>query len=144
MSEMDLQTGNPPEPADWPEQRALLQRQVFFLLVALLILSGTVTVFLFWQVRHAKRDLAALRPVAAQVIQEFNQRKPDVDAFLARLADYGRTHADFAPIINKYQIRPTTGAPPASATAPAPAAQQRPAAPAPATPQQPASTPPRR
>lgn len=147
MSELDIKAPAATEPADWQEQRARLERQINFLLVALVIVSGTLTVFLWRQVRYAKRDLEMLRPVAAQVIQEFNQKKPEVDAFIARLFEYGRAHADFAPIINKYQIKPLTGAPPAAATSPAPAAaapsQQSPAA-APASAQKPAGTPARR
>lgn len=142
MSELDIKAPAAPEPADWQEQRARLERQINFLLVALVIVSGTLTVFLWRQVRYAKRDLEMLRPVAAQVIQEFNQKKPEVDAFIARLFEYGRAHADFAPIINKYQIKPLTGAPPAAVTAPpaatAPAASQQPA-PAPAPAQKPAA-----
>lgn len=146
MSELDIKTPPAPEPADWQEERARLERQITFLLVALVILSVTVTVFLWRQVRYAKRDLEMLRPVAAQVIQEFNQKKPEVDSFIARLFEYGRAHPDFVPIINKYQIKPLTGAPPAAATSPAPAAAappQQPAA-APASAQKTAGAPARR
>lgn len=146
MSELDIKTPPAPEPADWQGERARLERQITFLLVALVILSVTVTVFLWRQVRYAKRDLEMLRPVAAQVIQEFNQKKPEVDSFIARLFEYGRAHPDFAPIINKYQIKPLTGAPPAAATSPAPAAAappQQPAA-APASAQKTAGAPARR
>jgi hypothetical protein len=69
------------------------------------------------------------------VVQAYNNDKPNVDAFVAKLADYGRTHPDFAPIMKKYQLQPPTNSvAPASApktagtTSPAPAK----AAPAPA------------
>lgn len=148
MSEPETQAGQRPEPADWQQERARLERQISFLLLALLIVSGTLTVFLWRQVRYAKQDLQALRPVAAQVLQEFNQKKPEVDSFIARLYEYGRAHPDFAPILNKYQIKPLTGAPPAAATSPAPSAATpaQPSAPvaAPASGQKPPNTPTRR
>jgi hypothetical protein len=144
MSELETQAGPAGEPADWQEQRARLERQLSFLLVALFIVSGTLTVFLWRQVRYAKRDLETLRPVAAQLIQEFNQKKPEVDAFIGRLFEYGRAHPDFAPIINKYNITPITGAPPASATSPAAAGPQSPPASAPAAAPKPASAPAKR
>lgn len=112
-----------------------------FLLVAMVVLSGTFTAFLWRQVRYAKRDLEALRPLAARQIQEFNQKKPEIDAFLARLAEYGRTHPDFAAIFNKYNLAAVTGAPPATAPAPAPAAGATPAKPAPAAGQAPTPKP---
>jgi hypothetical protein len=131
MNELEPKATPASEPAGWQEQQARLERQISFLLVALVILSSTLTVFLWRQVRYAKRDLETLRPMAAQVIQEFNQKRPEVDTFIARLFEYSRAHPDFAPIIEKYKITPTTGAPPASATAPAPAAATpQPSAPA--------------
>jgi hypothetical protein len=108
-----------------------LQRQVTILLLALAIISGTFFVFLWRQVRYARRDLEAMKPPASQIIQEFNQSKPTMDAFIGKLAEYGRTHADFAPIVTKYKIS-STAAPAPTATSLKPAAVSQPAAAKPA------------
>ena len=114
------------------QQCASLQRQVSTLLLALFILSGTVTVYLWRQARYARADLEVLKPPAAQVIQSFKQEKPIMDDFIAKLNEFGKTHPDFAPILNKYRIQPgatagITSAPPAVvAPKPSPASSMTP------------------
>jgi hypothetical protein len=34
--------------------------------------------------------------------EEFEKHRPAVTAFAAKLEDYGKTHPDFAPIMEKY------------------------------------------
>jgi hypothetical protein len=111
-----------PESEDLKQQCVCLQRQMTTLLLALVIVSSTLSVFLWRQVRYARRDLEALKPPAAQIIREFNQARPGMDTFLAKVTEYGRTHPDFAPILTKYRIPVATAAPPATVTAPKPAA----------------------
>ena len=43
-----------------------------------------------------------------------------MDDFVNKITDYGRTHADFAPILAKYNLRPAgaTGAPAATPVSP--------------------------
>jgi len=116
---------------DVKQQCAALQRQVTTLLLALVVVSGTLSVFLWRQASYARADLEAVKQPAAQVIQAFNkQDKANFDNFVARLADYGRTHADFVPILNKYKITVpsvpiTTSAPPATLTPKAATAQKK-------------------
>jgi hypothetical protein len=111
---------------DLKEQCAALQRQVSMLLLALFIVSGTLSVFLWRQARYARADLEAVKQPAGQIIQAFKQEQPRMDNFVARLADYGRTHPDFVPILNKYKIAvataPMTASPPPTTTTPKPAA----------------------
>ena len=118
----DLETKTPAavaEPENLGAQCAALQRQVFTLLLALFIVSGTLTVFLWRQARYAQKDLEAVKAPAAQLIQAFNQEKPNMDKFVVQLVDYGRAHPDFVPILNKYRI-PLTN--PTAPVSPAPAA----------------------
>ena len=97
-----------------------LQRQVNWLLLGLSILSVTVCVFLWRQARYARADLESIRQPAAQIIQAFKTEKPRMDAFVTAVGDYGKTHPDFAPILNKYQILPNAAvATPPAKTAPA-------------------------
>lgn len=110
-----------------------IQKQLNILLLAVVILSGTLSVFLWRQTRYLRRDLEGLKPLAGPVIQRYNQEKPTVDAFVAKVAEYARTHPDFAPIAKKYQLQNVTNVPPAATVPVAPAANKTAPAPAPAT-----------
>jgi len=119
-------SGTTPAPAA-PSPESALQRQLNLMLLALVVLSGTLTVYLLRQVTYAKKDLNAIKGPATQLIQAFNRDKPGMDAFLTKLGEYGRTHPDFVPLLNQYQIpvaatpAPATSAPPAAKPAAAPA-----------------------
>ncbi|MCU0783099.1 MAG: hypothetical protein MUF81_03445 [Verrucomicrobia bacterium] len=130
MNEPETKPATAPQAEDLKQQCVCLQRQMTTLLLALVIVSGTLSIFLWRQVRYARRDLEAMKPPATQMVQEFNQIRPGMDAFLAKVTEFGRTHADFAPILTKYRIPMTTGAPPATVAAPKPAAAKPAAAPA--------------
>lgn len=136
-NEPALESAGAPEPQSLEQQVAGLQRQVTILLLALFVVSGTLCVFLWRQTRVARKDLQAFKGPAMQMIQTFQQQeKPRLDAFVNKVAEYGKTHPDFAPIINKYKISVVpapagtaalgTAAPAGTAKAPAPS-------PAPAT-----------
>ena len=96
------------------EQVAALQRQVFSLLVALIVVSGTLTVFLYRQASLTRRDIAAVKPQATQIIQAFTQNGPNIQLFIKQLAAFGATHPDFQPILKKYGIPPGGTAPAAA------------------------------
>lgn len=97
-------------------QIAGLRRQAFTLLLALIIVSGTLTVFLYRQASLTRRDIAAVKPQATQIIQAFTQNSPNIQNFIKQLAAFGVTHPDFRPILQKYGIVPTN----AAAATPAP------------------------
>jgi hypothetical protein len=126
MNDLEPKTPATPETDGVNPPSGGLQRQMTTMLVALVIVSCTLTVFLWRQARYARYDLNALRPTAAQIFKEFNQKKPGLQAFVAKIAEYGRSHPDFAPIMNKYKLSSITGAPPTTVTAPKPAATPEP------------------
>lgn len=104
---------------------AALKRQVFTLLVTLVVLSGTVTVYLYRQASLSKKDLDAVRPQAQQIITAFNQNQALMVNFVNQLVAYGEKHPDFVPVLAKYGIAPVPGIPagsPATAAPVAPAA----------------------
>ena len=118
MSDLEIRNVPAGDPEELKQHCASLQRQVTTLLLAVFVLSGTVTVFLWRQARYARADLELLKPPAAQIIQSFKQEKLIMDDFVAKLSEFGKTHPDFAPILNKYKIQPVaatgvTSAPPA-------------------------------
>jgi hypothetical protein len=96
-----------PTNTELSDQIAALRRQTFTLLLALIIVSGTLTVFLYRQASLTRRDIAAIKPQAAQVIQGFNQTRPLIQNFVQQLAAYGQAHPDFQQaVLKKYGITP--------------------------------------
>jgi len=102
---------NPPAQTELTDQIAALRHQVFTLLLALVVVSGTLTVYLYRQASITGKDIAAIKPQAAKIIQEFVQNRTGMENFVKQLTVYGATHPDFQPILRKYGIVPqSTGA----------------------------------
>lgn len=99
-------------PAEISDQIGALQRQVFTLLLVLIVVSGTLTVFLYRQAALTRSDIAAIRPQATQLINSYNQNHAAIQSFVSQLVTFSQTHPDFQPVLRKYGI---TGQP---ATAP--------------------------
>jgi hypothetical protein len=93
------------------EQITALRRQTATLLLALIIVSATLTGYLYLQARHTRQDIGAIKPQATQIIQAFTQNAPNIQAFVKQLAAFGATHPDFQPILKKYNIPMTAAAP---------------------------------
>ncbi|HEY5346310.1 MAG TPA: hypothetical protein VIK62_08200 [Verrucomicrobiae bacterium] len=87
-----------------------LKRQVFTLLVALVVVSGTLTVYLYRQASITGKDLNA----SSQLIANVNQNEGIIVTFANQLAVYAQTHPDIRPILTKYGV-PSTGIPTAAA-----------------------------
>ena len=92
-----------------------LKNQVFTLLVALIVVSGTLTVYLYRQVSLAGKDLAQGQQLSTVLTQNENA----VAAFVTKLVAYGEKHPDFVPVLKKYGIAPVAGFPANSLIAPA-------------------------
>lgn len=100
-------------PTVTPETLRALQRQINTLLILLLVISGTFTVYLYQKVRHARRDLVALRPQAQKVIVGYQQQtEPAMQDFLTKLKAFAQENPDIVPYLEKYGLveRPATGA----------------------------------
>ena len=108
MNESEM---NSPAPADLSEQVAALQWQVFTLMLALIVVSGTLAAFLFYQSRVLGKDIQVIRPQAAPIIQAFKANHTSMEKLVEQLVAYGQAHPDFRPILQKYGINPTTTAP---------------------------------
>ena len=91
---------------------AALRSQVFTLLVALIVVSGTLTVYLYRQSSLAGKDQLQ----AEQLSQNLAKNEAGVINFINQLVAYGQTHPDFVPVLTKYGIAPVAGVP---VTAPA-------------------------
>lgn len=92
-----------------------LRNQVFTLLVALIVVSGTLTVYLYRQASVSRKDLDAMEPQAKQVIDAFNQNQKLMLDFINQLITYSQAHPEFKPVLAKYGIVPAAAAPAAAA-----------------------------
>jgi hypothetical protein len=116
MDNLDNRTPLQTDANDLQAQLSSLQHLVVSILILLVVLSGTLNIYLLRQWVWAKRELAGIRPQATQAIADYQrQSAPLMNDFVKKITDYGRTHPDFTPILAKYNLKP--GAAP---TAPAP------------------------
>ena len=127
MDNFDNQTPVQSNANDLQTQLDGLRQLVVSILILVIVISGTLNIYLLRQWRTASKDLAGIRPQAAQMIAEYQKvSAPLMTDFVKKITEYGRTHPDFAPILAKYGLKP--GGPPG-------------AVPATPTPQQPAVSP---
>jgi hypothetical protein len=106
-----------PIATDLQAQYEALRHLVVSLLILVVVMSGTLNIYLLRQWRTTKRDLTAIRPQATQMIAEYQKVSgPMMTDFIKKISEYGRSHPDFAPVLAKYGIKPTaaTGAAPAA------------------------------
>jgi hypothetical protein len=122
MDNLENQTGSLPENTASSTSPAptLDPGSIRFLLLATLVtcivLSGTLVVYLRWQVKYSQQDLATLQAQAGPVIENFNKiQAPAMREFERKLFEYGKTHSGFAPIVSKYSLSGTPGGAPAVA-----------------------------
>jgi predicted negative regulator of RcsB-dependent stress response len=91
------------------EQISALQRQVFTLLLALVVVSGTLVAFLCYQSRQLGKNIDASRQQARQIAQVYNEDLPVIQSVLKQLVAYGQAHPDFQQaVLKKYGITPQT------------------------------------
>jgi hypothetical protein len=91
--------------SDLSEQVAALRSQLFMLLLALIVVSATVTGYLYLQARHASRDIAQ----TSQVLQAIEKNRANIHGFVEQLAAYGQKNPAFQQqVLRKYGITPET------------------------------------
>jgi hypothetical protein len=83
--------------------------------LVLLLVSGTLTIFLGRQWRFTKSEIDMLSPQANQILTEYNRNLPMMQDFVKKLNEYAKTHPDFAPIAAKYRLEEVLGKPAAAA-----------------------------
>jgi hypothetical protein len=101
---------NTPVADDLAVQVASLRRQITHLLLVLIVISGTLTTYLFYQAHTFGTDLTVLEPQARQVIQNYDKNLPHIQKFVQELVTYGQAHPDFQPVLKKYGIPLTLSA----------------------------------
>ncbi len=101
MNELDSNSG-------LADQVAALQRQVFLLLLALIVVTGTLVAYLCYEAHHIGKDV---KNIQTQIIQPFNKKLPAIKSFVGQLVAYGNEHPEFRPVLVKYGIE-TNSVPP--------------------------------
>jgi hypothetical protein len=96
---------------DISEEIAALRRQVFTLLLALVVISGTLAAFLFYQSRITGKSIDSIKPQAVKLHQTFVQDIPAIQSFVKQAAIYGGKNPDFAQqVLKNYGIAPQSAA----------------------------------
>jgi len=91
-----------------PDLEALRQL-INTILILVVIVSGTLTVFLYRQYTLIHEQTEGFRRQVAETEARYQQIKPKMDDFERRVSEFARTHPDFAAIVAKYGL-PTTPA----------------------------------
>jgi hypothetical protein len=128
MDNLDLKTPVQPDVNDLRAQCNQLRQLIASLLILVIVISGTLGIYLLRQWQSSRKDLAAIRPQAAQMIAEYQKVSgPVMSDFVKKITDYGRSHPDYAPVLAKYGIRPAgpTNTPPTGLGSPPPAAPKK-------------------
>ena len=122
MDNPEIKNPPPPDASQLQAQFEDLRHLVTSVLILLVVVSGTLSIFLLRHWTQTRRDLATYRIEASPFIEAYNkQAGPQMDAFIEKLKDYGRTNQSVAQMLARYGIAPSasTGAP-ATTKAPTP------------------------
>lgn len=128
MSETPSVPTGSAETEELKQQVASLRELTVKLQYSVIAFTWIVGLFLFTQVWRAYKDVKAARPQVSQIVEVARREQVGIEQFAASLAEFGRTHADFRPLLTKYGIQIPT----APVAAPAPATAAPKPAPAPA------------
>ena len=88
-----------------------LRNQVFVLLIALIVVSGTLAVYMYRQASLMRKDIETFKQQTQQIFVTFDKNKALIGGFEKQLLDYGKTHPDFMPILAKYGLVQSAAAP---------------------------------
>ena len=93
-------------PADSNSELISLRRQLFFQLVALVVVAASLTVFLYRQASIEGKQIAQ----AQKIIAAYKLQEPNVIKVLNQLVAYGQKHPDFnTAVLKKYGLGSTGG-----------------------------------
>jgi len=92
---------NAPAPDDLTHQVASLRCQINVLLLALIVVTGTLATYLFYQSLILGRQLDNLEPQARILVENYNESWPKVQTIVRELIVYGQQHQDFQTILKK-------------------------------------------
>ena len=108
----DIETHSPAQGSDIEWQIAALQRQVFLLLLSLIVVTATVVFYLYYESHVLTTQLDQYSPQAQQVIQLYQRNFRAIANFENQLGTYAQTHQAFGQqVLKKYGWSPTATPP---------------------------------
>jgi len=84
-------------PADSNSELSSLRRQLFFQLVALVVVTGSLTVYLYRQASMEGKQIAQ----AQKIIASYQLQQTNIINVLNELVAYGQKHPDFSTVVLK-------------------------------------------
>jgi hypothetical protein len=107
-------------PAQLQAEISSLRQLVVSMLILLIVISGTLNVYLLRQWRSSQVELKRVRVFVDTYSKEYF---PQITNYVGKLTDYSRTHTNIVPILRKYGLdnaptspAPATPTPPAAKT----------------------------
>ena len=105
METPEIKTPPAGEVSQLQEKFEALHHLLVSVLILVLVVSGTLSIYLLRQWRLTSKDLAAYQPDAVRFIDDFKkERAPRMEAFLEKLKEYGQANPNFVPILTKYGL----------------------------------------
>jgi hypothetical protein len=89
-----------------------LRHLTISMLILLIIVSGTLSIFLLRQYRNSQDELLQAQQQISAVMPQYQKVKPAWDDIDRKLAEYAKSHPDFNDIAIKYGLKqpaPSTG-----------------------------------
>lgn len=122
MDNLENEAHAPTELEELQNQCDALHQLVVQILILLVVVSGTLNIYLWRQAQTTGRDLKTFRPFYTNQVASWTSEA----GFIKRLQDYGQTDPHFAQVLAKYglQVQAPAGVAPAATSAP-PAATQK-------------------
>src|SRR6266536_1132155 len=101
MDEIETKTSEQTEPADAQMQFDSLRHFVLSVLILVIVVSGTLNIYLLYQFKAAGRELDMARPQVQAIRSTYNNGDgPVLERFVRDCMEYGKTHADFGPYLD--------------------------------------------
>jgi hypothetical protein len=105
MDEIEHKTVSSPalDTPDLREDIESLRHLIGSVLILLVVVSGTLTIFLLREMKNTSAQLEAFRPQATNAIAIYQkQQAPLMVEFAKKIQQYGQTHPDFAPVLARW------------------------------------------
>jgi hypothetical protein len=120
MDNLENKTVIQPDATDLQTELETLRHLVVSVLILMIVVSGTLSIYLLRQWRTTTKELANMRPQVQRMVEVYQKDEfPWMQDILKKFTEYGRTHPDYMPILAKYNVKPNApGAPSTSATPP--------------------------
>jgi hypothetical protein len=124
MDQIETETSEQTEPSDVQTQLDSLRHFVLSVLILVIVISGTLNIYLLYQYKSAGKELQTFGQQFVTFRNSYYKGDgPAIERFVRECMEFGKTHPDFGPVLDKYGLRPPPGM---AVPMPAPAAASAP------------------